>query len=297
MNVLILGSEGFVGCNLVEELSNHNVIRADQISLVQQNYKKFDITNPNELATIINKDTDIVIDLVAHSLVSSIDDTVKNAQINIIGLLNVLDACRKNDIKKIIFTSASSLIGQPQKLHVSENHPAIPKTAYGITKLTSEHYLRLYKELYGLDYVVFRFFNIYGQHQKNGLIPTLYNKLSHGEPIQVFGTGNQIRDYVFIKDISYFFNKAIVENIANNSIFNLGTGTGTSIMDVITNMSNIMQVTPKIEFKPERKGEIGNFVADTTLLNSVFGIIPQTKLVDGLQKTIDWIKTKNNNVN
>ncbi len=291
LKVLILGSEGFVGNNLVQDLGkSYDVTAADQIdSTRNQNYVKFNITDYKSVQNTV-KDVDVVIDLVAHSLVSSIDQTIQNAQVNIIGLLNVLEACRQNKVKKIIFTSASSLVGEPQTYKVSETHVTKPKTAYGITKLTSEHYLRLYYELYGLPFVVFRFFNIYGDYQKNGLIPSLYGKITKNEPLTVFGKGDQIRDYVYIKDIVPFFDYAVSQNNADNSVFNLGTGVGSTILDVINTISRILQVSPNIEFQPSRPGEIGNFVSDTTLLQKTFGKTPSTSLEDGLNKTISWLK-------
>lgn len=291
LKVLILGSEGFVGNNLVEDLEKlYDVTAADQIdSTRNQNYVKFNITDYKSVQNTV-KDVDVVIDLVAHSLVSSIDQTIQNAQVNIIGLLNVLEACRQNKVKKIIFTSASSLVGEPQTYKVSETHVAKPKTAYGITKLASEHYLRLYYELYGMPFVVFRFFNIYGDYQKNGLIPSLYGKIIKNEPLTVFGKGDQVRDYVYIKDIIPFFDHAVSQNNANNLVFNLGTGVGSTILNVINTISRILQVSPNIEFQPPRPGEIGNFVSDTTLLQKTFGKTPSTSLEDGLNKTISWLK-------
>lgn len=291
MRILILGSEGFVGNNLVNGLSkNHEVFCADMIdNSPHKNYVQFNVTDSQSVMETV-RGVDVVIDLVAHSLVSSIEGPTKNAQVNIIGLLNILEACKTNGIKKLIFTSASSLVGEPQTFHVDENHHAIPKTAYGITKLASEHYLRLYSELYDLDYVIFRFFNIYGPHQKNGLIPTLYNRIINNEPLTIFGKGDQVRDYVFIEDIVQFFEKACISDIAKNSIFNMGTGNGTTIKEVIETLAKILQIKPKIEFQPSRPGEIGNFVANTDFLKKTFGIIPTTLIEDGLRKTTDWLE-------
>jgi len=291
MKVLIIGSEGFVGNNLVDGLSkNHEIICADQLeNSDHQNYHQLDVTNLDEVQKIVNN-VDVVIDLAAHSLVSSLDGSITNAKVNIIGLLNILESCRKNQIKKIIFTSASSLVGEPKTFKVSEEHPATPKTAYGITKLTSEHYLRLYSELYGLKYIVFRFFNIYGPYQKNGLIPSLYNRIISNQPLTIFGKGDQIRDYVFIKDIIEFFEKAISSTITDNQILNMGTGEGTTIKELIQVLSDIMQVSPILDHKPERPGEIGNFVADSKKLDKIFGTIPTTRLNTGLSETIAWLK-------
>lgn len=292
MKILIMGSEGFVGQNLVNGLSkNHDVFRSDQIELDAKNYSKCDITNYDSVEKTA-KDVDVVIHLTAHSLVSSLDGSISNAKVNIIGLLNLLESCRKNSVSKVIFTSASSLIGEPTSFHVNETHTPKPKTAYGITKLTSEHYLRLYHELYDVDYSVFRFFNIYGPFQKNGLIPSIYNKMQNNEPITIFGKGDQVRDYVYIEDIIPFFEKAATSKIGRNNIFNMGTGNGTTILDIVKNMSNILEIEPKIEFQPARQGEIGNFVSDTTLLNETFGTTPSTGVMQGLTQTVDWL---NNN--
>jgi len=291
MKVLIIGSEGFVGNNLVKGLSkNHEIFCADLIpNSNHNNYSQFDITDLSSVEKIV-KDVDVVIDLAAHSLVSSLDGTIENAKVNILGLLNVLESCRKNHIKKIIFTSASSLVGVPESDKVSENHLAFPKTAYGITKLASEHYLRLYSELHGINYVIFRFFNIYGPHQKNGLIPTLYGRIKADEPLTVFGKGDQIRDYVFIEDIVSFFDEAITLSKENNEIFNMGTGKGTTIKEIIEILSETLETQPKIEYKSERPGEIGNFVADTSKLHKKFQKIPSTSVNLGIQKTVEWLK-------
>ena len=241
----------------------------------------------NEVLNLI-KDVDVVINLVTHTLTQSLDDIISNANTNIIGLLNVLEACKRNHVKKIIFTSASSIIGIPKDFHVTEQHLVIPKTAYAITKMTSEHYLRLYKEMYDLNYVVFRFFNIYGPHQKNGLIPTFYKKIQNNEPITVFGKGQQIRDFVYVPDVIPFFDSAISDSKFDNEIYNLGTGNGVSIIEIIEKLSSILSVKPNINYEPERPGEIGNFVANTEFLSSKFGKKPQTSIDDGLEQTISW---------
>ncbi|QLH10193.1 NAD(P)-dependent oxidoreductase [Nitrosarchaeum sp. AC2] len=290
MKILIMGSEGFVGKNLVKGLSEkHDIYTSDQLDSTDQNYSKCDITNYDSVEKIV-RDVDAVIHLTAHSLVSSLDGSITNARVNIMGLLNLLESCRKNSVPKVIFTSASSLVGEPKSFHVNEDHTPKPKTAYGITKLTSEHYLRLYHELYGIDYTVFRFFNIYGPFQKNGLIPSIFNKIQNNDSITIFGKGDQVRDYVYIEDILPFFEQAASSEIGKNKVFNMGTGKGSTILEIVKNMSEILKIEPKIEYQPVRPGEIGNFVADTTLLHETFGKTPSTDVKIGLSKTVDWLK-------
>ena len=293
LKVLIIGSEGFVGYNLIDGLSDKfQVLTSDIIKKdVCDNYTQCDITNYDQVINTV-KNVDVVINLATHSLLSSLESETENAQVNIIGLLNILQACRKNNIKKIIITSASSLIGEPQSFKVSENHTTTPKTAYGITKLASEHYLRLFQELYGINFIVFRFFNIYGSYQKNGLVPSLYQKITSNQPVTIFGDGKQLRDFVYITDVLPFFEKAISNDSVNNSIYNIGTGIGTTISEVITLMSDTLGIEPKVERKPIRKGEIGNFIADTTKLEKSFGQVPNTTVKSGLEKTIEWLRNQ-----
>ena len=293
LKVLIIGSEGFVGYNLVNGLSEKFQILTSDIGEKNglDNYTQCDITNYEQVVKTV-KGVDVVINLATHSLVSSLGEETRNAEVNIIGLLNILHACRENNIKKIIFTSASSLIGEPESFEVSENHPTKPKTAYGITKLASEHYLRLFQELYKINFVVFRFFNIYGPHQKNGLIPSLYKKISSNEPVTIFGDGKQLRDFVYIKDILPFFENAISNDFANNSIYNIGTGIGTTIFDIITQMYEILDIKLEIQREPVCKGEIGNFIADTRKLEKIFGEKPNTPIKDGLKQTLSWLKAQ-----
>ena len=293
MKILILGSEGFVGKNLTKKLSvTHEVITADMIPGGLQNYTQLDITKYDDVIKTV-KDVDAVINLVAHSLTSSLDDTISNATVNILGNLNILEACRKNSIRKMIFTSASSLIGETTDKIVSETHNVKPKTAYGISKMADEHYLRLYNELYGLNYIIFRFFNIYGPYQKNGLIPNLYRRIKQNEPLTVFGKGDQIRDFVYVEDVIPFFDKVISTDDGNNKLFHLGTGKSVSIIEVIKTLSKIMNIDPKIEYKEQRAGEIGNFVSDTSLIESTFGTKPSTTIEEGLKKTIQWLESNN----
>jgi len=293
LKVLIIGSEGFVGYNLIDGLSDKfQILTSDIIKKdACNNYTQCDITNYDQVINTV-KNVDVVINLATHSLLSSLESETENAQVNIIGLLNILQACRKNDIKKMIFTSASSLIGEPQSFKVSENHTTTPKTAYGVTKLASEHYLRLFQELYGIDFIIFRFFNIYGSYQKNGLIPSLYQKITSNQSVTIFGDGKQLRDFVYIVDILPFFEKAISNNSVNNSIYNIGTGIGTTISEVITLMSDILGIEPKVQREPIRKGEIGNFIADTTKLEKLFGQVPNTTVKSGLEKTISWLRNQ-----
>lgn len=293
MKVVILGAAGFVGRNLLAGLHDTDLtISSADIADMNSNvtHNRVDITNLDSVKRVI-EGTDVVVHLAVHQLMASFKDILMNANVNIMGTLNILEAARLTNVKKLIFTSASSIVGTINRSPVDEKHPCIPKTPYGVTKLAAEHYLRLYQELYNLDYLTFRFFNIYGPYQAEGLIPLLYKKLTSNQPIDVFGGGNQIRDYVFIKDIVPFFYKAIKEDSIRNMVVNLGTGAGRSVLEVVNIASKILGIKPTINFKPRRDGEIDDYVADVDRLKLLFGTVPSTTLEEGLQKTFNWLRS------
>jgi UDP-glucose 4-epimerase len=296
MRVAVFGASGFVGVNVVHALKREglDVIASD----IRDNdelgveFKKVDLLDYSQVERVI-RGTNVVVHLAASPLPVSIEKPLLNARINIEGSLNIMDACRNNGIKKIIFSSASSIIGEVKYNPVDEIHPCFPKTPYGVAKYAIEHYLRVYQELYHLDYLIFRFFNVYGPSQypeSKAVIPMVYNKLKTDGSFTIFGDGSQTRDFIYVGDIAEFFVKAAKNNV-KNEILNMGTGKATTIKEIVRDAGNILGIEPKINNLPTRPGEIGNFVADTTRLKELFGSIPQTQLKEGLVKTFDWLNT------
>lgn len=297
MNVVIFGASGFVGRNIIEALRAENIqITASDIKKINiegVDFIEADLLDYDEISKVI-KGSDIVIHLAASPLPVSIEKPRLNARINIEGSLNIMDAAREHGVKKIIFSSASSLVGEVRYNPVDEEHPCRPKTPYGAAKYCIEQYLRIYHELYGLDYLVFRFFNIYGPWQypeSKALIPMVYNKLTTEGSFNVFGDGSQTRDFVYIGDVADFYLKAITNNV-KNEVVNLGTGKGSTVVEIVKIAGDILGIEPKINYLPPRSGEIDNFVADTKKLRTLFGCMPETELEDGIKKTFRWLKEK-----
>lgn len=299
MKILVFGAAGFVGRNLIERLTDEqqdDIIVSDSVDNPFGDrviYSRVDILDRDRISEIV-KGSDVIVHLAASPLVASLEDPFRNMRINIEGTLNILDAARKCDVKKIVYSSASSVVGTPKYNPVDEEHPCTPKTPYAVTKKTCEDYLRVYNEVYGLRYLVFRFFNVYGPWQapKSGaLIPNLYKTLTENKEFQVFGDGSSTRDFIYVGDLVEYCNVAI-KNHAQNMILNMGTGRGTSIVQLIELGSAILGVKPRIVYKPSRPGEIGNFVANTKKLNEALGSKQFTNLTDGLKKTFAWLKTQ-----
>lgn len=297
MRVLVFGAAGFVGRNLTEQLvkEKFDVVAAD----VAENpfpssveFRQVDVLDRAATFRLV-KESDVVIDLAASPLADSVQEPTTNMRVNIEGTLNILDAAREHHVQKVIYSSASSVIGVPKYNPVDEEHPCTPRTPYAVAKKASEDYLRVYGEIYGLPYLIFRFFNVYGPGQtgrSGALIPSLFNTLSQGRTFQVYGDGSAERDFVFVDDVVEFCILAMKGGVSNQLV-NLGTGQGTSILQLIDLASELLNLSPKVEHGPERPGEIGNFVADTKRLVSLFGKPPLTPLREGLARTFSWLRS------
>jgi UDP-glucose 4-epimerase len=294
MRVAVFGASGFVGINVVETLTKAgiDVIASDvrESAAVKAEFRKADLLEYDQVEAVV-QDTDIVIHLAASPLPVSIEKPRLNARINIEGSLNILDVARTCGVKKIIFSSASSIVGDIKYNPVDELHPCKPKTPYGVAKYAMEHYLRVYQELYKLDYLIFRFFNVYGPWQYPGsgaIIPMVYNKLTTEESFTIFGDGSQTRDFIYVGDIAEYYVIAAQNNV-KNEVVNMGTGKGTSIKEIVGIAGEILGIDPKIKYMPARPGEIGNFEADTGKIRTLFGKSPNTSLQIGMGCTFDWL--------
>ncbi len=302
--ILITGALGFVGRNLVLRLleTGREFVATDTWPEreVRESfggafpYQSLDITNAEAVETAFSQTSpQYVIHLAAHPLPASIKEPVSNAQVNIIGSLNLLEASRRHEVKRVIFASASSIVGKVERNPVSEDQPCLPQTPYGVAKYAVEHYLRVFNQLYGLDYLVFRFFNVYGPHQRpesGALVPLVMSRIIRGEEVFVFGDGSVARDFVFVDDVVDFLIKALEVTTPTHRVLNLGTGRLTTIAQVIEMIGKVVGCRPKVVQKSPRPGEITNFSADTSRLREVFGEVPSTDLLSGLQKTFHWLK-------
>jgi UDP-glucose 4-epimerase len=296
MKVSVFGASGFVGINVVNafQQAGIEVVASDirESPHITTEFKPADLLDYDQVAGVV-KGSDMVVHLAASPLPVSIEKPRLNARINIEGSLNVMDAAREHGVKKIIFSSASSLVGEVKYNPVDEAHPATPKTPYGVAKYAIEHYLRVYQELYGLNYLIFRFYNIYGpwQYPESGaLIPMVYRKLKQDGSFNVFGDGSQARDFIYVGDLAEFYVRAVRSDV-KNELVNLGTGQGMTIKEVVRIAGEILGIEPAINYLPQRPGEIDNFVADTSKLLRLFSAVPDTSLDKGLRKTFSWLSS------
>ena len=297
MVVVVFGAAGFIGRNVVNKLREKNVEFiatdiAENPFKKNVNYVRADILDSESVREVVGK-ANVVMHLAASPLLTSIERPKLNMKINIEGTLNILEASRNFNVDKVVFSSASSIVGDVKYNPVDEEHPGVPKTPYAVAKKACEDYLRVYKDIFDLDYLIFRFFNVYGpwQYTESGaLIPKIYVHLSQGKTFNIYGDGTATRDYVYVEDVADFCYEALRKDV-RNEIVNLGTGKATSIIKLVDLASEILEVEPKLVYKPERAGEISNFVADTTKLERLFGRKPSTLLREGLKRTFKWLES------
>lgn len=289
--ILVFGAAGFVGRSLVHRLLEEDAefLASDLIGSpfpADSNvpYIRANLLDPYTVGKVV-EEADIVIHLAASSLQTSLEWPWMNMKVNVEGTMNVLEACRQRDTSKLVFSSASSVIGEPRYNPVDEEHSCYPTTPYAASKLCCEHYVEVYGRLYDLKYLTYRFFNVYGPGQEEGAVPAIHRALSTQSTFNIHGDGSAVRDYVYVGDVVDFLLEA-VRSPVGNELVNLGTGIPMSTLELVNLASEILGVKPKLNYVLERSGEIGNFYADTAKLLRLFGRKPETTLREGLKQTL-----------
>ncbi|ARD94861.1 NAD-dependent epimerase/dehydratase family protein [Lactococcus lactis] len=311
MRILVLGGGGFIGTNLAKHLL---LDKKNKITLVDHKISYFDILtevekNRMQIRTSefsVDTDFDFLVknqDIVYH-LVSTTIPATSNQHIpqeivaNVVVTANLLEACVRASVKRVIFISSGGTVyGKDAESPISETSVTSPITSYGLQKLTIEKLLYLYQYMYGLDYRVIRLANPYGPYQRPngvlGAITTFTYKAIKNEPIEVYGDGSVIRDFIYIDDAI----KAII-NISDNEcgtkVFNVGSGTGTSIRTVLEIISNSLNKNLKISFLPGRKVDVPVNYLDVSEYEKNFGAISVVPLSSGIKKTAKFLKNVHN---
>lgn len=301
MNILITGGCGFIGTNLIsvmqqdkkyniKVIDNESLGKSENIKKYDVNFVKADILDYN---TIIRetKNIDTIIHLAADTrVIDSIRDPEKNFQTNVIGTMNILMAMKKNGIQKIINASTGGAILGEVTPPVNENMLPTPSSPYGASKLAVEGYLCSFASSYGIKACSLRFSNVYGPNSwhKNSVISTFIRKIITKNTLDVYGDGEQLRDYVYVIDLCNGILQAI--NSDTSGVYQLGTGFPTSINKLIELISNTAgnKYDIHVNYHPYRDGEIHNTWCDIKKAKDAFGYHPLTSLPVGIQNTWDW---------
>lgn len=302
MKLLITGGAGFIGSHLVARLiaAGGRVRVVDDLStgkrenLVEHEALEF-IEGDIRDAGLIDrcaKGVDAVVHLAAvASVQASMDDPVRTHQVNFDGTLNLLEASRRQGVKRFIYACSAAIYGDTATIPVPEETIPNPLSPYAVDKLSGEHYLLHYYRAHGLAATSFRFFNIYGPRQDpsspySGVISIFVERLMRNQPVMIFGDGAQTRDFVYVADLADLLARAAHGMEDNSGVFNVGTGKRHSLLQLLTCLENISGRKIERLHQPARPGDIQHSCADVTRLRKTFGSAPATPFEEGLKKLL-----------
>jgi UDP-glucose 4-epimerase len=297
---LITGGCGFIGVNLIPRLidqgarirvlDNLSLGRREDVEPLGVELQVGDIRDPAAVAKACES-VDAVVHLAAHTrVVESLSDPQLNFEINAIGTLNVLQACRAAGIPKMIFASTGGAILGEQKPPVHENMVPRPISPYGASKLVGEAYCSAYAGAYGLKTVALRFSNVYGpySYHKGSVVAQFFRNLLRGERIVIYGDGEQTRDFLYVADLVEAILLADKIEPAGE-VFQIASGRETSVRSLVDAMKAMLDDRKfDLRFEPARPGEILRNYASIEKARRVLGFDPKTQLNDGLRKTWQW---------
>ncbi|MBN8704536.1 MAG: GDP-mannose 4,6-dehydratase [Bacteroidetes bacterium] len=305
MKILATGGAGFIASHVVDALveKGHEVAVVDNLYCgylqninPKATFHQLDIGDPKIQDLVADFKPEVVIHHAAQMDVrKSVSDPMFDATTNVIGSLNLLEACRKNGVRKFMFSSTGGAIyGEQDYFPADEEHPLRPLSPYGITKLCLEKYLFYYKEVFGLEHVILRYGNIYGPrqnpHGEAGVIAIFIKKIVAGEQPIINGAGTQTRDYTFVGDVVQA--NLLALDYKKSGIFNVGTGIETDVNRLFAVINNALGNPAKEVHAESKAGEQQRSVLSTKKIQSELGWKQKMSLEEGLQITVDWFKSQ-----
>jgi UDP-glucose 4-epimerase len=305
MRIVVTGGAGFIGSHVIDayRAAGHDVLVIDSLwehgggrrANVPENVSLVHMDVRDEAIGRVFADfaPEIVSHHAAqHSVAISARDPVYDAQINVIGLLNVLEFAQKTGVRKVIFASSGATFGTPERLPIADDTPQHPSSPYGITKMVGEHYLRFYEASRGLDFTALRYGNVYGPRQdpngEAGVISIFIGKFLAREPVRIDWDGDQTRDYVFVDDVARA-NLAALER-GSGGCYVIGTGVRTSVNQIYRRLVEITGFEAPVIHAPQRPGDARDAQFDATRARLELGWTPSTDLPDGIRATYEYFE-------
>ncbi len=305
--VLVTGGAGFIGSHVADAYlaAGHDVWIVDDLSSGRRanipdraEFVEMDIRDP-ELRNLFRE---VRFDVVNHHAAQidvrvSVADPSKDASINLMGLLNITEAAVEVGTRRIVYVSSGGVVyGEPEEVPTPESAPKLPLSPYGVTKLGGEFYLNYYRVIRGLEYVALRYSNVYGPrqdpHGEAGVVAIFCNRLLSGEPLSIFGDGEQTRDYVFVRDVvaaNMLASEVELEGDGLDSVgFNVGTGVGTSVLRLAEVLEGIAGTDLPRNHEAARPGELRHSTLNSGKIQGR-GWAPAFSLEEGLRETYEYI--------
>ncbi len=305
MKIVVTGGAGFIGSHVVELYVSrgHEVLIVDNLATGKRanlhpkaRFFELDIRDPKAAELIRTEKPDVVNHHAAQMDVrKSVADPVFDAQVNVLGTINLLQAARDAQVKKFLFVSSGGAVyGEQETFPAPESHPTWPVSPYGVSKRAGELYAHFFQAEYGLKFVAFRYANVYGPrqdpHGEAGVVAIFSGKMLRGEPVTVNGDGKQTRDYAYVGDVARMSALAL-ETDATGPV-NVGTGIETDVNVLAGMIRDAAGSTSAIAHGPAKAGEQRRSVVDVRRAAEVFGWRSEVPLREGLARTVDYFRSK-----
>jgi UDP-glucose 4-epimerase len=306
VRILLTGGAGFIGSHIADAYIavGHEVLVLDSLwehgGGLRQNvperalFVHMDVRD-EKIERIFNEFKPEVVNHHAaqHSVAISSRDPRYDADVNVMGLINLLDNCVRTKVRKVIFASSGATFGTPERLPMDENTPQRPESPYGITKMVSEHYLRFYKAQHSLDFTALRYGNVYGPRQdpngEAGVIAIFIGKFLAAQGVRIDWDGDQTRDYVYAKDVARA--NVIALEKGSGTCYCIGTNKRTSVNQIFETLCDISGMKPPVSQGAKRPGDARDAQFDFSLAERELGWRPQTALIDGMRETFEYFKS------
>jgi UDP-glucose 4-epimerase len=315
MRVLVTGGAGFIGGHIAEQLaaSGHDVTILDKfVPYYDLGIKEHNVEATREAATTNGgsctlvrdtlTDAELVDDLIAGTDVvyhqaaqagvrKSVEEPAKVNRYNVDGTVNVLEASRKHDVDRVVVASSSSVYGKPEYLPYDEDHPTTPVSPYGVSKLATEQYARVYSEIYGLPTVSLRYFTVYGPRMRPNMAMTNFvSRCLHREPPVIYGTGEQTRDFTYVEDVRRVNEQLLTDGRADGEILNVGSTDNIDIQTLAEVIRDEIDPSLEIVYDDPREGDAEHTHADVSKASELLGYEPTVDIREGVSKFIDWYR-------
>jgi UDP-glucose 4-epimerase len=307
--VLVTGGAGFIGSHIAEAYLSEGweVVVLDDLSRGHEKnvppgarLVRADIRSPEAKRTLATGGFDVLNHHAAQIDVRvSVDRPAFDSDINVVGLVNLLEGAGDGKVKRVIFASSGGVVyGDPEVIPTPETAPKAPVSPYGVSKLAGEYYLRALGALRGFEGIAMRYANVFGPRQdpksEAGVVSIFVSRLLAGQPLVVFGDGRQTRDYVFVKDVARANVLASKVTAPAGDIdataFNIATSIQRSVLDLAASVGEVMRQKPKLEFAEPRAGELFRSALNVSKAKAVLGWSPQHPFENGLRELVEWFK-------
>lgn len=306
--IVITGGAGFIGSHIAEEC----VARGFDVKIID-NLKTGSLENLAKIKSdIVFVEGDILdlsllekefvgaVYVIHQAALVSVPESIKfpllSDEINAKGTLNVFEAARRTNVKRVVYASSSAVYGNPTTFPISEKSVCDPLSPYAAQKFIAEKYARVYSNLFDISFIGFRYFNVFGPRQRAessyaGVIPRFVKALISGESVHIFGDGSATRDFVFVKDVASVVVDSCHASLSQkNEVLNIGSGKSISVNDTAALVNKVLNIKSIPCYEAPREGDIAHSLADITKAKELLGFSPRMSFEEGLSETVVWYK-------